>query len=58
MEIKVTSEYGPLKKVLIHTPGMEHENSLPWEGEYPLLSSSVIAVEEAAKERIKVKVAH
>jgi arginine deiminase len=33
----ITSEYTPLKKVLIHTPGAEHTQTIPWEGDHHLM---------------------
>ncbi len=37
MKPYITSEYKPLKKILIHTPGAEHEQLIPWEGDHPLM---------------------
>ncbi|MEM6261712.1 MAG: arginine deiminase family protein [Bacteroidota bacterium] len=37
MKPRITSEYAPLKKVLIHTPGAEHRQVIPWEGDHPLM---------------------
>lgn len=36
----VRSEYAPLRKVLVHTPGPEHEQVIPWEGDHPLMGSN------------------
>jgi arginine deiminase len=33
----VTSEYKPLQKILIHTPGAEHRHVIPWEGDHELM---------------------
>lgn len=33
----IRSEYAPLRKVLVHTPGPEHEQVIPWEGDHPLM---------------------
>lgn len=33
----IKSEYAPLRKVLVHTPGAEHEHLIPWIGDHPLM---------------------
>lgn len=33
----IKSEYAPLRKVLVHTPGPEHEHLIPWVGDHPLM---------------------
>ncbi len=33
----IKSEYAPLKKVLVHTPGPEHAQLIPWEGDHHLM---------------------
>ncbi len=33
----ITSEYAPLKSVLVHTPGREHDQLIPWEGDHDLM---------------------
>ena len=37
MKPRITSEFKPLKKVMIHTPGAEHQQLIPWEGDHPLM---------------------
>ncbi len=37
MKPVIKSEYNKLKKVLIHTPGAEHRQLIPWEGDHPLM---------------------
>jgi len=37
MKPRIFSEYAPLKQVLIHTPGKEHQQLIPWEGDHPLM---------------------
>ncbi|MEM9983968.1 MAG: hypothetical protein AAF804_02635, partial [Bacteroidota bacterium] len=40
MKPAIFSEYAPLTKVLIHTPGAEHEHVIPWEGDHPLMGAN------------------
>ena len=40
MKPAIFSEYAPLSKVLIHTPGAEHEHVIPWEGDHPLMGAN------------------
>ncbi|MDP5168742.1 MAG: arginine deiminase family protein [Bacteroidia bacterium] len=35
----ITSEYATLKKVLVHTPGPEHNQLIPWEGDHHLMGT-------------------
>lgn len=37
MKPRITSEYAPLKKILVHTPGPEHDQMIPWEGDHDLM---------------------
>jgi arginine deiminase len=37
MKPRIFSEYGKLKKVIVHTPGAEHNQVIPWEGDHPLM---------------------
>ena len=45
----IKSEYNPLKKVLIHTPGAEHRQLIPWEGDHPLMGPYPRSFEELQK---------
>ena len=33
----IRSEFAPLRKVLVHTPGAEHEHVIPWQGDHPMM---------------------
>ncbi|MDX2283616.1 MAG: arginine deiminase family protein [Bacteroidia bacterium] len=33
----ITSEYKQLKAVMVHTPGEEHRQVIPWEGDHPFM---------------------
>jgi arginine deiminase len=46
MKPEITSEYGPLRAVLVHRPGREHLQQIPWEGSHPLFSPKTPMVEE------------
>ena len=37
MKPRISSEFGALYKVMIHTPGAEHQQLIPWEGDHPLM---------------------
>jgi arginine deiminase len=37
MKPVIKSEYQPLKKIIVHTPGAEHQQLIPWEGDHPLM---------------------
>lgn len=37
MKPRITSEHATLKKVLVHTPGAEHDQLIPWEGDHHLM---------------------
>lgn len=37
MKPVIKSEYNKIKKVLIHTPGAEHRQLIPWEGDHPFM---------------------
>ncbi len=37
MKPSITSEYKKLKLVLVHTPGEEHNQVIPWEGDHPMM---------------------
>jgi arginine deiminase len=50
MKPRITSEYGKLKSIMIHTPGPEHLNLVPWEGEHVLLGSNPRALNELREE--------
>ncbi|MFK7969192.1 MAG: arginine deiminase family protein [Bacteroidia bacterium] len=39
MKPAIKSEYGKLKKVLVHTPGAEHRQLIPWDGDHPLMGN-------------------
>ncbi len=55
MKPRVTSEYTPLKKVLIHTPGEEHNQLIPWKGDHPLMGSNPRSYLELQKEHGELK---
>ncbi len=37
MKPSIKTEYNPLKKVIVHTPGQEHSQIIPWEGDHALM---------------------
>ncbi len=37
MKPYISSEYSPLQSVLVHTPGPEHDQLIPWEGDHHLM---------------------
>lgn len=37
MKPSITSEFTPLKQVIVHTPGQEHNQIIPWEGDHALM---------------------
>lgn len=45
MRPEITSEFGTLEEVLVHSPGGEHLRMIPWEGDHPLFSSKTPSVE-------------
>lgn len=55
MKPKITSEYGKLKKVLVHTPGAEHRQLIPWEGDHPLMGDDPRAYLELQKNHADLK---
>ncbi|MEL6670793.1 MAG: arginine deiminase family protein [Bacteroidota bacterium] len=46
MKPRITSEYAPLEKVMVHTPGAEHNQLIPWEGDHPLMGPNPRVFEE------------
>ncbi len=55
MKPTITSEYSPLKKVLIHTPGEEHRQLIPWTGDHPLMGSNPRSYLELQHEHANLK---
>lgn len=49
MKPAIYSEFGKLKKILIHTPGAEHRQLIPWEGDHPLMGSDPRAFHQLQK---------
>lgn len=55
MKPRITSEYTRLKKVLIHTPGEEHRQLIPWVGDHPLMGSNPRSYIELQREHSHLK---
>jgi arginine deiminase len=55
MNLKITSEFTQLHKVMIHIPGAEYERCLPWEGEHPFLDGNVLSLDELLQEHNQLK---
>ena len=52
---RITSEHKPLKKVLIHTPGPEHQQLIPWEGDHVLMGPDPRSYQELRKDHLSLK---
>ncbi|WNJ16348.1 arginine deiminase family protein [Pontibacter sp. G13] len=50
MKPTIKSEYNPLKKVLVHTPGKEHQQLIPWEGDHDLMGPNPRVYTELQKD--------
>ncbi len=55
MKPAIFSEYAPLSKVLIHTPGAEHEHVIPWEGDHPLMGANPRVFTELQRDHSDLK---
>ncbi|MEZ4826938.1 MAG: arginine deiminase family protein [Bacteroidia bacterium] len=55
MKPRILSEYNKLKKVLIHTPGAEHRQLIPWEGDHPLMGPNPRAYHELQRNHRDLK---
>ncbi|MEO0473130.1 MAG: arginine deiminase family protein, partial [Bacteroidota bacterium] len=55
MKPRITSEFTPLKKVLVHTPGPEHGQMIPWEGDHPMMGLYPRMFEELQKNHQDLK---
>lgn len=55
MKPRILSEYAPLKKVLVHTPGPEHEQLIPWEGDHVLMGANPRVYSELQKDHADLK---
>ncbi len=55
MKPTISSEYLPLEKVLVHTPGDEHKQLIPWEGDHDLLGGNPRQVAELRKDHADLK---
>ncbi|MFK7924229.1 MAG: arginine deiminase family protein [Bacteroidia bacterium] len=51
----ITSEYAPLEKVLVHTPGDEHHQLIPWIGDHPLMGPNPRQAKELQKDHGDLK---
>ncbi|MEL6844269.1 MAG: arginine deiminase family protein, partial [Bacteroidota bacterium] len=51
----ITTEYAPLEKVLVHTPGEEHHQLIPWIGDHPLMGPNPRQVSELQKDHDDLK---
>ena len=51
----INSEYAPLKKVLVHTPGAEHQQLIPWEGDHILMGPNPRVYKELQKDHQDLK---
>ncbi|RMG57740.1 MAG: hypothetical protein D6722_24465, partial [Bacteroidetes bacterium] len=51
----ITSEYQPLRKVLIHTPGPEHQQTIPWEGDHVLMGPLTRVYSELQRDHKDIK---
>ncbi|MCB0838965.1 MAG: hypothetical protein KDD99_19965 [Bacteroidetes bacterium] len=55
MKPVIKSEYQPLKKVLIHSPGEEHSQLIPWEGDHDLMGPIPRAYEQLQRDHSDLK---
>lgn len=55
MKPTLTSEFNPLKKVLLHTPGPEHKQLIPWDGDHVLMGSDPRAYQELQQDHAYLK---
>ena len=55
MKPTITSEYQPLRKVLIHTPGPEHQQTIPWEGDHVLMGPLTRVYAELQRDHQDIK---
>ncbi|MEL7530738.1 MAG: arginine deiminase family protein [Bacteroidota bacterium] len=55
MKPTITSEYAPLEKVLVHTPGEEHHQLIPWIGDHPLMGPNPRQAAELQKDHADLK---
>lgn len=55
MKPRIFSEYAPLKQVLVHTPGKEHQQLIPWEGDHPLMGPYPRVYQELQKDHQDLK---
>lgn len=51
----LTSEYNNLEMVLVHTPGEEHNQIIPWEGDHALMGSYPRVYRELQKDHADLK---
>lgn len=55
MKPRITTEYKELKKVLVHTPGAEHRQLIPWEGDHVLMGPNPRAYHELQRNHRDLK---
>ncbi|MEL7063578.1 MAG: hypothetical protein AAFP00_07550, partial [Bacteroidota bacterium] len=55
MKPSIHSEFAPLQKVIIHTPGTEHQQLIPWEGDHVLMGNYPYAYQELQKDHGDLK---
>jgi arginine deiminase len=56
MKPVIKSEYNQLKKVMVHTPGEEHSQMIPWEGDHVLMGAYPRVYKELQKDHKDLKV--
>ncbi|MEO1451966.1 MAG: arginine deiminase family protein, partial [Bacteroidota bacterium] len=55
MKPRITSEYAPLKKVMVHTPGLEHQQLIPWEGDHVMMGPNPRVYFELQRDHAELK---
>ncbi|MEM7368807.1 MAG: arginine deiminase family protein [Bacteroidota bacterium] len=55
MKPRIFSEYAPLQKVLVHTPGPEHNQLIPWEGDHVLMGPNPRVYQELQRDHKDLK---
>lgn len=55
MKPRITSEFNRLLKVLTHTPGPEHQQLIPWEGDHPLMGPDPHSYRELQQDHGRLK---
>ncbi|GAB4414105.1 MAG: hypothetical protein OHK0039_21660 [Bacteroidia bacterium] len=51
----ISTEYKPLREVLIHTPGPEHQQAIPWEGDHVLMGTITRVYKELQRDHQDIK---